>query len=572
MRLTDRIAARLEQRTIGGVPWLPFVPFGQGGPVHPSKYHIGQEHALRLAPMYSAVKLLADGVASLPLKIYRNVDGQKLLWNGPSIFDQPAPNTNYYDWMFQAMTALLLHGNAIGYITSRDGFGYPAQIVWLPPEHCDITDDETQDFANPVRGRYYYFGREIPAPDVVHVRAMVMSGHTAALSPLGAFKALIEGGLDQQEYSKLWFANGGYPPGIFKNSELEVDADQSRAIRGMLTETLRQRQPLVIGRDWEFSPVNVPPEEAQFVETVRLTATEFAAIYHVPPEKIGGSRGDSMTYSSTEQNTNDLISWSLRPWLRRWEGVFFSILPQSRYVKFDVDDLVRVDQATRYANFKIARDTGWLTNDEIRDTEDLAPLAAKVGAEALPNDVLVAMARGGAGIPKSWGSQLDITPKNAPPPAPAALPPGSDGGGEDAGDAGPEPGGEDEPPGARAATLTGPLAVTRIRQRAEPGVPSSRKPRLIMPPGRTPPVHRDDGPAYSVEEIARECFGPLGGTPEYLDHVAGVARDAGYSIGSHRAQSLSAEQAQWVAAESLRRPRPIEHRLNGNGRQAATHG
>ena len=119
-----------------------------------------------------------------------------------------------------------------------------------------------------------------------------MAGHTAGLSPLGAFKALIEGGLDQQEYSKLWFANGGFPPGVFKNSELEVEADQSRAIRANLTETLRRRQPLVIGRDWDYTPISVKPEEAQFVETDRLTATEFAAIYQVPPERIGGCSGD----------------------------------------------------------------------------------------------------------------------------------------------------------------------------------------------------------------------------------------------------------------------------------------
>ena len=541
--LALRSPAQVEQRTIGGVPWLPYVPFGQGGPVHPSKYHIGQEHALRLAPMYAAVKLLADGVASLPLKIYRQVDGKKLPWTGPSLFDQPAPGTLYYDWMFQGMSSLLLHGNALGYITSRDGFGFPQQIVWLPPEHCDIIDDQTQDFANPVRARYFYFGRQMDVADLLHVRAMTLAGHTAALSPLGAFKALIEGGLDQQEYSKLWFANGGYPPGIFKNTELEVDADMSRAIRGTLTETLRRRQPLVFGRDWEFNPVNVPPEEAQFVETVRLTATEFASIYQVPPEKIGGSRGDSMTYSSTEQNTNDLISWSLRPWLRRWENAFFQILPQARFVKFDVDDLVRVDQATRYANYKIARDTGWLLNSEIRDEEDRSPLKGGIGTETLPNDVLVSMSRGAGVIPKSFENLVTEAQKPQPQPAPP-LP------------------GEPHPPalpGAPAASA-----------------PGAKPPLSIVPPGGTPPVagnQRDAASSYSLEEIARECFGPAGVKQEYLDLVACAARDAGYAVNSVRAAMYSKDQADWIAADSLRRPRPIERfELNGHDREAARHG
>ena len=538
MRLTDRIRGRLETRTIGGVPWLPFVPFGQGGPVHPSKYHIGQEHALRLAPMYAAVKLLADGVASLPLKIYRTVDGKTIPWAGPSMFDQPAPKGTYYDWVHQCMSSLLLHGNALGFVTSRDGFGYPAQIVWLPPEHCDIIDDETQDFATPVNARYFYFGRQLDVRDLLHVRAFTFAGHTAALSPLGAFKLLIEGGLDQQEYSKLWFANGGFPPGVMKNSELEVDMDQSRAIRGNLTETLRRRQPLVIGRDWDYTPISVKPEEAQFVETVRLTATEIASIYQVPPERIGGSRGDSMTYSSTEQNTNDMITWSLRPWLVRLESAFDGILPQARFCKFNADAMIRTDTMTRYQTHQIARATGWLTNNEIRDIEDRQPLAGAIGNETLPNDVLVSMSRGMGVMPKSFDAQVIDKPAPlaavpSPPHNPAA--PG-------------EPG---EPKAPALAPAAQPKQIT------------------LQPPGGTPPVPATprSGEGWSLEQIARTCFGPVGAKQEYLDLVACAARDAGYSVASIRAEDFSKEQADWIAADSLRRPRPVERfELNGHGR------
>jgi HK97 family phage portal protein len=533
MRLTDRISARLEQRTIGGVPWQPFVPFGQGGPVHPSRYHIGQDHALRLSPLYGAVKLLADGVASLPLKIYRNVDGKTVPWTGPSLFDKPAPQGTYYDWVHQCMQALLLHGNALGYVTSRDGFGFPQQIVWLPPEHCDIIDDETQDFANPVRPRFYYFGRQLDPADLLHVRAFTMAGHTAALSPLGAFKALIEGGLDQQSYSKMWFANGGFPPGTFKNAELEVDADQSRAIRAQLTETMRLRQPLVYGRDWDYSPISVKPEEAQFVETVRLTATEFASIYQVPPEMIGGSRGDSMTYANQEQAVNSLITFSLRPWLVRLETAFFDILPAGRYARFNCDAMIRTDTMTRYQTHQIARAAGWLTDNEIRDIEDRPPLPGSIGNETLPLDVLVSMSRGMGVMPKSFDAQVvdKPAPLPAPPPQPKPAVPG-----------GPEPG-----------------------QPGEPG----KQPLTVTPAGQSAPPQEHawrDGPHYSVEEITRAVFGLLAGKREYVEHVAEVARGGGYAVLASESESFSKSQAEWVAAEAMSRPRPVERViLNGKG-------
>jgi HK97 family phage portal protein len=541
VRLTDRIRGRLESRTIGGTPWLPFVPFGQGGPVHPSKYHIGQEHALRLAPMYAAVKLLADGVASLPLKIYRNVDGKTIPWTGPSMFDQPAPRLTYYNWMHQGMTSQLLHGNALGFVTSRDGFGYPAQIIWLPPEHCDIIDDETQDFSSPVKARFFYFGRQLDPADLFHVPAFTMAGHTAGLSPLAAFKALIEGGLDQQEYSKLWFANGGFPPGVFKNSELEIEQDQSRAIRANLTEVLRKRQPLVLGRDWEYTPISVKPEEAQFVETTRLTATEFASIYQVPPERIGGSRGDSLTYSTQEQGTNELITWSLRSWIVRWESAFAQILPQQRFAKFDVDALMRTDTMTRYQTHQIARATGWLSNNDIRYIEDMPPMKGAIGDEQLPNDVLVSMSRGMGVIPKSFDAQVTLATPPAPPAAPAPQVP---------------------PPAGGSAPLP-------------PVGGPAKAPLSIVPPGGTPPVPATprSGEGWSLEQITRACFGPLAAKQEYLDLVACAARDAGYAVASVRAEDFSKEQADWIAADSLRRPRPIERfGLNGHGEKAVTHG
>lgn len=315
MGLADRVSAAVtEKRTIGGVPWVPFVPFGSGGPAHPSQYHRGQDSAISLTPAYGAVRLLADGVASLPLRVYRQVpDGTKQRWTGPSIFDQPGPRGTLYDWLFEMMTSLLLQGNALGYITSRDGFGFPTTIVWLPYERCHIQDEETPDFANPVKPHYFYCGREMAEENLLHIKAFSVPGRTAGISPLRAFQILWETGHDLQNYGSMWFRNGGFPPGTFRNSEIEITREQSREIRENLMETLRARQPLVYGRDWEYQPVSVPPSEAQFIEAARLSATQIAAIYGVPPERIGGTRGDSLTYNCVDEDTEIL---TLRGWLR----------------------------------------------------------------------------------------------------------------------------------------------------------------------------------------------------------------------------------------------------------------
>ena len=98
MGLIERIqASRAEQRVISGVPWrpwdsrTPFWKFSQGGPVHPSRQYYGQDEALGLPALYACVRLIADNLASLPLKLYTRAPGtdKTVRYDGPSIFDAP---------------------------------------------------------------------------------------------------------------------------------------------------------------------------------------------------------------------------------------------------------------------------------------------------------------------------------------------------------------------------------------------------------------------------------------------------------------------------------------------------
>ena len=414
--LIERIqASRPEQRVIGGVPWRPWdspfwLPrkFNTGGPIHPSRSFYGQDEALGLPALYSGAKLLADSVASLPLNVYTRAtqDGRAMRYRGPTIFDMPSVTGTLYDWLFTAMTSLVLQGNAWGFITGRDGYGYPTGIEWIPPEDVSVMDDEMQPW-NPLRSRIYVYGRLMDRSELFHVRAFTLAGRTEGLSPLRAFATTILNGLEAQRYGTDWFRSGGFPPGTFQNNEIEIDADQAEEIRAMLTATIQRRQPLVYGRDWDYKPVVVPPNEAQFLQAMQMNATQVASVLGLPPDRIGGTRGDSLTYSTVEQSTLQVIE-ALRPWLVRLEHALFQVIPQNRYVRFNSDALLKTDLQTRTNIYKAWRDIGLRTTDEIRDLEDLEPMPGKAGGEVIPLEVMVAMARSIRGIPNSMLPQITL--------------------------------------------------------------------------------------------------------------------------------------------------------------------
>lgn len=347
-------------------------------------------------------------MASLPIKIYSRSGsgGHATRWRGPSFFDSPSVTGTLFDWLFTAMTSLVLQGNAWGFVTGRDGYGFPTGIEWLPPEDVICVDDEMQPW-NPLRTRIYVYGRLTDRSELFHIKAFSLAGRTEGVSPLRAFAMTILAGIEAQRYGTDWYRAGGFPPGTFQNTEIEVDEDQAEAIRSMLTATIRRREPLVYGRDWDYKPVTVPPSEAQFIDAMRMNATQIAAILGLPPDRIGGTKGDSLTYSTVEQSTLQVIE-ALRPWLVRLEHAFFQILPASRYCRFDSDALLKTDTKTRTEIYQVQRNIGMRTTDELRDLEDLEPLPGNAGGENIPLEVMVAMARSIRGIPNSMLSSITL--------------------------------------------------------------------------------------------------------------------------------------------------------------------
>lgn len=368
---------RAEERAITSVPW------DQGGPGGVSRVDV--DRALRLAPVYAAGRLLASSVASLPLHAYRRSGGARirmdfvpdLLWN-PSVAGTP------YDWVFRTVASMVYRGNAVGLVTARDAFEFPTMIEWLNPDEVHVQDDQMfgpGSFTDPI---WRWNGRVVPAEDLVHIPWFTLPGRVWGLSPLAAYAASVNVGLSAQQFSEQWFDAGGTPPGTFRNAEKKVDQAEANVIKARLTSAIKSRQPIVYGNDWEYTPISVSPNEARFIETMRLTATQVANIYGIPPEMIGGESGASMTYANTEMQAIQFLQFTLLPWLTKLEAAFSRLLPPQQYVRFNADALIRADSATRWANYKTAREIGVMSRDEIRALEDMAPLPDGQGADFEP--------------------------------------------------------------------------------------------------------------------------------------------------------------------------------------------
>lgn len=355
----------VESRAITALPWVA------GGP---SPSQVTAANATSLIPLFACWRILADSIASLPVQTFmRNGPTREPNSYLPDLLFKPAERDNLFQWIHKCVISLCARGNAYGIVTARNAFALPTRIEWLPP------DDVWVDESRPVMPVYYYQGREVPREDIFHIPWVVEPGHVVGLSPIQAFARTIGVGLSATDYGLSWFDNGGTPPATMRNNAKTVNPQESKEIQSRLSASMRARKPLVFGNDWDFTALQVNPEESQFIETMRLTATQIAAIYGVPPGKVGGEAGGSMTYSTVEMESLDLVGITLRPWLVRIESAISDILPSREYMRFNADAMIRTDTLTRYQAYGMALEQGWMNVDDIRALENKAPLPNGAG-------------------------------------------------------------------------------------------------------------------------------------------------------------------------------------------------
>lgn len=326
-----------------------------------------------LVSLFAAHRTIIDAVASTPLHLYRDQpDGSKVQLPTPPLFKDR--DGTQFSFKSKIVASLLYDGNAVGVTTDLGFNGWPTNIVWLDPRKVTIEDDNGLP-------RYYLERKPLDGLDVVHIPWIVPPGSHRGISPLRAFQIALETGVSAQHTAKGWFDNGAIPSVHVKNTQMTLDPAQTEILKRRYKASVYGRDVLLTGSDWDVNTIGVPADQAQFIDALKLTATQVASIYGIPPEEIGGETGSSMTYKTLEQQEERFYGRVVRPWATRIEEHLTTKVPGPQYVKFNLDAMVRVDLLTRYQAHQIGIATGVETLDEARALEDRPPLTDEQKAD-----------------------------------------------------------------------------------------------------------------------------------------------------------------------------------------------
>lgn len=325
--------------------------------------------ALANDAVWACVRLLAESVSMMPLHAYTIRDGRRVPIADPVLLTSPAAFTTSGEWVYQMLVSLLLRGNAYGQVLARDGMGYPTQVEIVDPDTVAWVRKDDKTWGLRVGGV------EQDRTDVFHVRAYPVPGQPAGLSPIkyAAARAL---GLSAAAaaFGEGFFTQGAHPTAVITTDQ-PLNETQARTLKDRILASIRGREPAVIGGPGiKWAPMQIAPEESQFLETQKLTVTQIARVFGVPAEMIGGEASNSMTYANVTQRAMDFLTYAVQPWLTRLEAAISGLLPAQRHVRFDTSVLVRLDALTQAQVDEIRLNTGVRVVNEVRTAIDAPPV------------------------------------------------------------------------------------------------------------------------------------------------------------------------------------------------------
>ena len=322
--------------------------------------------------------LLADTVAQLPLVAYR---GSTPVPRQPPMLTRPDPAEPRWQSLAHLVHQMTGHGYAwlmpIGFLAD----GYPAAVRVLDA----ATVAAEFDPSGRIETVWYEGTRYEPGRDgIVWSPYRVTARGTLGTSPLGDCWRAVE------YLAALWQMAGSFWEAGFPSLAIVIEqalnATQRKEIKDETIAAWRRRhEPSVFDRNARLEPVGSNAVDSQLVESIAVANQEIARAFGMAPSLVNVAGGDSLTYSTTEQEFARWLKLGLGGWTMRIGAAFSEFTPYGVDVRCDTSALLATDVATRLDYYDRLHALGVLEAGDIAAAEGLSiPHRPAVPADGVP--------------------------------------------------------------------------------------------------------------------------------------------------------------------------------------------
>lgn len=334
------------------------------------------ESALGVPSVWAAVSFLSDTMASMPLQLFdKNDDGtaEQVTGDLGNILQNAVNDTcSSNQWRKYSYDRLFTGGRQYTFI-ERNAMGRVVNLWPLDPNNMTVKRHSG------VLSYRYKDGNQAPVVyeprEIIDIAFMMHRDMINHYSPIMSHRETMGLAIAATKYGARYFNRGGVPPfaieGPFKSPDAvsRAAADLTVAVEQAAAQN---KVAMALPAGHTLKEIGANPDKAQLVELKRFLVEEIARIYGLPPTFLQDLTHG--TFSNTEQQDLHLVKHNIVQRVTQAEQEYnlklFGRRNSKRFVKFNVDGLLRGDFKTRMEGYASAIQNSVLKPNEARALEN----------------------------------------------------------------------------------------------------------------------------------------------------------------------------------------------------------
>lgn len=359
--------------------------------------------AYNFAAVQAAHRLLSEVEASFPCHLCRrSADGRSKErafdnYLYPLLHDSPNDEQTSFQFWQTMRQNRASWGNAYALLKWSSNNRW-TQFIPLRPDWMKVGRN-----SNGVKVYEYRPGSGQPyegnyiSSDLIHVRGM--GDDLTGWSPIKLMRQNIGWGLAAARSAAAFYKNGARPSGVLTmpgKIQTGANGEPSEA-----EETFQKRyagahntgRTLIIGDGARFVTTTIPPEDAQYLETIKDAGRFVWMVYGIPPHLLGDTEKSTSWGTGIEQQVLGFQKFVVRPSLEMTQQEFeYKLLGRGErelFIEFDMDGLLQADANTRAQVLAVKRQNGIINADEWRALDNQNPIGGEEGSAYLVNGTMI---------------------------------------------------------------------------------------------------------------------------------------------------------------------------------------
>lgn len=356
--------------------------------ISPGEVNVYGKNALKEATVFACVKILAESISKLPLKIYQEDENGVIKATKHYLYRllklRPNPYMSASDFAKCNETQRNTYGNAYVNIET-DEKGKIVAFWPIDASKVRIWIDDVGLFNS--KNRIWYEvdvgteRRKLMPDEILHFKSGVTLDGIVGVPPLEYLRATVENAAAAGRFINNFYKQGLQVKGIVQYvGDLNQEAKKQfrEKFEEMSSGLKNSHRIALMPIGYEFKPISLSMSDAQFLENTQLTIRQIATAFGIKMHQLNDlSRA---THTNVAEQQRQFYVDTLLPILTMYEQemtykLFLdSEIDAGYYVKFNVDSMLRSDIKTRYEAYGIGIEKGFITPNEARALEEKPPL------------------------------------------------------------------------------------------------------------------------------------------------------------------------------------------------------